>query len=189
MNILRLARYVTVTVVAAAGLWLPAAPVSATPPHVVFIMMENTGKWGIIGTDANRARSPYQAGLWTNPAVWHFTNYFGITHPSLPNYLGFASGSTAETTGSDSVYAGKFTGPSLWSQLSAPRAPGGGQLRAQRRAGALSSKHRVGPGGALRGPGRETEIVGQGRVGDTEIVREMPDGGVGPQARRCGLSC
>ncbi len=119
MNILRLARYVTVTVVAAAGLWLPAAPVSATPPHVVFIMMENTGKWGIIGTDANRARSPYQAGLWTNPAVWHFTNYFGITHPSLPNYLGFASGSTQGTTGSDSVYAGKFTGPSLWSQLSA----------------------------------------------------------------------
>ena len=121
----RILAALTALIMAAAPLIASAAPARATVPprHFVFIMMENTGRWGIIGTADNRARSPYQAGLWANPAVYHFTHYYGVTHPSLPNYLALASGSTHGTSGSDAVFAGKFTGPALWSLLAAAGVP------------------------------------------------------------------
>ena len=57
-------------------------------PHVFIIMMENTGYDTLIGnpnaTFINAAASKY--GL--------ATNYFGVTHPSQPNYIAATSGST-----------------------------------------------------------------------------------------------
>ena len=60
----------------------------ASPQHIFFIMMENHGFNEIIG---NRKDAPYINRLAAhNPMA---TNYFGVTHPSLPNYLATFSGS------------------------------------------------------------------------------------------------
>ena len=60
--------------------------------HVFVIMMENTGVDALIGN----ANAP-----WINSAVATYgyaTNYFGVTHPSQPNYIGITSGSTNGVT-------------------------------------------------------------------------------------------
>ena len=56
--------------------------------HVFIIMMENTGYNALIGN----ANAPF-----TNAAVSRYglaNNYFGVTHPSQPNYIAATSGST-----------------------------------------------------------------------------------------------
>jgi phospholipase C len=56
--------------------------------HVFVIMMENTGYNSLIGN----ANAP-----WINAAARKYglaTNYFGVTHPSQPNYIAATSGST-----------------------------------------------------------------------------------------------
>src|SRR5262245_52139856 len=55
--------------------------------HIFYIMMENHGTDEIIG---NTADAPY-----INELADHYglaTNYYGVTHPSLPNYLAAISG-------------------------------------------------------------------------------------------------
>src|SRR6266704_4197903 len=56
--------------------------------HVFVIMMENTGFNSLIGN----SNAP-----WINMAAQTYglaTNYFGVTHPSQPNYIAATSGST-----------------------------------------------------------------------------------------------
>jgi len=56
--------------------------------HVFVIMMENTGYNALIGN----ANAPF-----VNAAASRYslaTNYFGVTHPSQPNYIAATSGST-----------------------------------------------------------------------------------------------
>jgi phospholipase C len=56
--------------------------------HVFVIMMENTGYDTLIGNP----NAPF-----TNAAAAHYgfaNNYFGVTHPSQPNYIAATSGST-----------------------------------------------------------------------------------------------
>jgi len=56
--------------------------------HVFVIMMENTGFDSLIGN----SNAP-----WINMAAQTYglaTNYFGVTHPSQPNYIAATSGST-----------------------------------------------------------------------------------------------
>ena len=56
--------------------------------HVFVIMMENTGYKSLIGN----ANAP-----WINMAAATYglaTNYYGVTHPSQPNYIAATSGST-----------------------------------------------------------------------------------------------
>lgn len=55
--------------------------------HIFFIMMENHATNEIIG---NTADAPYINQLANQYGV--ATNYFGVTHPSLPNYLATISG-------------------------------------------------------------------------------------------------
>jgi phospholipase C len=73
-----------------------SAPVSADSSrkdiknfqHVFVIMMENTGYNALIG----KSNAP-----WINAAAGTYgaaTNYFGVTHPSQPNYIAITSGST-----------------------------------------------------------------------------------------------
>jgi len=76
-----------------AALCVPAAtPVqAATVPalnHVFVIVMENHAYNQIIGSSA----APYTNSLLGSGAL--ATNYYGVTHPSLPNYLALAGGST-----------------------------------------------------------------------------------------------
>jgi hypothetical protein len=57
------------------------------PDHIFFIMMENHSTDEIIG---NTADAPFINELASRYGV--ATNYFGVTHPSLPNYLAAISG-------------------------------------------------------------------------------------------------
>src|SRR5216683_6586316 len=65
--------------------------------HVFVIMMENTGFDSLIGNpDAP----------WINQAARQnglATNYFGVTHPSQPNYIAATSGSTNGVTSDNDV--------------------------------------------------------------------------------------
>jgi hypothetical protein len=63
------------------------ASASAGIDHVFYIMMENHGVAEIVG---NTADAPYINQL--SGKYGTATNYFGVTHPSLPNYLAAISG-------------------------------------------------------------------------------------------------
>ena len=56
--------------------------------HIFYIMMENHGTNQIF---TNTADAPYINQLADKYAI--STNYYGVTHPSLPNYLAAISGS------------------------------------------------------------------------------------------------
>ena len=75
--------------------------------------MENHERSDVVG-----ARSaPYQNSLLGRGR--DYANYFAVAHPSLPNYLAIASGSTAGK-GSDDIAAGELSGiPTVWDQLTA----------------------------------------------------------------------
>jgi hypothetical protein len=57
--------------------------------HIFYIMMENHATDEILGNDAD---APFLNQLAKHAAV--ATNYFGVTHPSLPNYLAAIAGTT-----------------------------------------------------------------------------------------------
>jgi hypothetical protein len=57
------------------------------PRHIFYIMMENHGTSEIVG---NTADAPFINQLVSKAGVAN--NYFGVTHPSLPNYLAAVSG-------------------------------------------------------------------------------------------------
>ena len=57
------------------------------PKHIFYIMMENHGTGEILG---NTTDAPFINSLLASSGV--ATNYFGVTHPSLPNYLAAVSG-------------------------------------------------------------------------------------------------
>src|SRR5438874_10468467 len=61
--------------------------------HVFVIVMENTSASSIIG---NTSQAPYLNQLANQYA--YSSNYFGITHPSLPNYLSLTGASTFGVT-------------------------------------------------------------------------------------------
>jgi acid phosphatase len=82
----------------------------------VVIFMENHEQSAIVGSSS----APYENSLIRRGRS--YTNYFAVSHPSLPNYLAFASGSTHGKT-DDNVTAGEFDGPTLWTQLTGAGIP------------------------------------------------------------------
>lgn len=65
--------------------------------HVWVVMMENTGAHQLIGNP----NAP-----WINHAIATYgsaSSYFGVTHPSQPNYIAITSGSTQGVTGDGDV--------------------------------------------------------------------------------------
>src|SRR5207244_4949284 len=60
--------------------------------HVFVIVMENHSYGQIIGSPS----APYINSLLSSGSL--ATNYYGVSHPSLPNYLALACGSTYGTT-------------------------------------------------------------------------------------------
>ena len=68
----------------------PTAPVRALPnfSHIYVILMENEEQSGVIGSSA----APYINSLARQYA--QASQYFGVSHPSLPNYLELLGGST-----------------------------------------------------------------------------------------------
>jgi phospholipase C len=92
----------------------PAAAVgpqarATTLPPIVIVMMENREFRRLTPTNA-----PYLTGL--KAAGRYFSDYYGVVHPSFPNYLALASGSTYGNTGGGAI-AGAFPGDNLWNQL------------------------------------------------------------------------
>jgi acid phosphatase len=90
----------------------PVAPARAAPAPFVIIMMENHGLRPVLN---DRTDMPYLNSLWRGGTSLDFTHYAALTHPSLPNYLGIASGFTQ--VGADAVHPGEFAGPTIWDQL------------------------------------------------------------------------
>src|ERR1700693_4912274 len=85
---------------------LPLIPVSqaaAIPPHILVVLMENTSYEGVVGN----SQMVYVNGLVNTTGSVSTTD---LSHPSLPNYLGYVSGSIqnnpADTTPQDGTYAG-----------------------------------------------------------------------------------
>jgi hypothetical protein len=99
-----------------------AACTGATPPttydHVVWIWFEN--KAPVVGSSS----APYFSSLAGQCGL--ATNYHGITHPSLPNYLAATGGSTFGVTDDDPPAVHPIGEASIFSQVTAA----GGQWRA-----------------------------------------------------------
>src|SRR5690349_6242841 len=57
--------------------------------HVFVVVMENTSASSIVG---NTSQAPYINSLASQ--YGYSSSYFGVTHPSLPNYLALTGGST-----------------------------------------------------------------------------------------------
>jgi chitodextrinase len=70
-----------------------AASAPATLQHVVWIWMENQTYSNVIG---NTSAAPYENQLAGQCGL--ATNYAGVSHPSLPNYIAATSGSTQGIT-------------------------------------------------------------------------------------------
>lgn len=89
----------------------PAVSAATTTPKLVVIYMENHERSSITTSpDAD-----YLNGLRTQGI--DFTHYYGVTHPSLPNYLALGNGSTDGKVGTDSVTAGSLSGTTVWNQM------------------------------------------------------------------------
>jgi hypothetical protein len=88
-----------------------SAPPPGTSPLVV-IYMENKERSSVVGSSS----APYQNALLAQGV--NFTHYYGVTHPSLPNYLALGNGMTDGKQGTDSITAGELSQtPTLWNQL------------------------------------------------------------------------
>jgi hypothetical protein len=84
---------------------------SGSAPLVV-IYMENKERSSVVGSSS----APYQNALLGKGI--NLTHYYGVAHPSLPNYLALGNGQTDGKQGTDSIKAGELTqSPTLWNQL------------------------------------------------------------------------
>jgi hypothetical protein len=95
----------------------PAGPCGRTsaPPatwqHVVWIVMENHSYSQVIGSSS----APYENALAGQCGL--ATNYYGITHPSLPNYIAMTSGDPQGVTDDSGPSSHPLNVPSIFSQL------------------------------------------------------------------------
>ena len=83
---------------------------TTTYSHVVVIVLENHGYNSIIGKSA----APYINSLAQQCGL--ATNYFAMTHPSLPNYLAMTGGTTAGVTDDKLPSAHPLRNASIFSQ-------------------------------------------------------------------------
>jgi phosphatidylinositol-3-phosphatase len=93
----------------------PCGRVSAAPSyaHVIWIWMENKPYGSVIGSSS----APYENALARECGL--ATDYRGITHPSLPNYLAATGGSTFGVADDASPAAHPINASSIFGQLTA----------------------------------------------------------------------
>jgi hypothetical protein len=84
-----------------------------TPDHIVIVIEENHAYSQIIGS----GDAPYINLFANGSSAAIFTNSYGITHPSQPNYLAIYSGSIQGVTNDDNPPGDPFTTANLGSQL------------------------------------------------------------------------
>ena len=80
--------------------------------HIFMVLLENVGYEAVIG---NFVDAPYINNTLL-PQATLYTMSFGITHPSLPNYLALFSGSTQGVT-NDACSNGPFQAPNLYGRM------------------------------------------------------------------------
>jgi len=80
-------------------------------PHVVWIMMENKSYGEVIGS----SQAPYINSLAASYGL--AGNFFGETHPSLPNYIAASSGSTQGIVDNGDPAVHPLTAPSIFGQV------------------------------------------------------------------------
>lgn len=83
------------------------------PNKVVIVVLENHAYSQILGSPA----APYLNGLLSDSRTAFFTNSYGISHPSQPNYLRLFSGSNQGTTNGNLPRNAPFNTPNLGSYL------------------------------------------------------------------------
>ncbi|HEX7107164.1 MAG TPA: cell wall-binding repeat-containing protein [Acidothermaceae bacterium] len=88
-------------------------PTGTRYSHVVWIWMENKPYGSVIGSSS----APYENTLARQCGL--ASNYYGVAHPSLPNYLAATGGSTFGVTDDNGPSAHPIAAPSLFSQLTA----------------------------------------------------------------------
>lgn len=93
------------------------APAPAAWRHVIWIWFENKASSSVVGSSS----APYLTGL--AAACASATDYHGVAHPSLPNYLAATSGSTHGVTDDAGPSTHPLPGSSLFSQVSAAGLP------------------------------------------------------------------
>jgi len=100
---------------AAITLWLATLTPGQRPyNHIFFVLLENVGYEAVVGDTVN---APYINNELLPQGVL-YTQSFGITHPSLPNYLAIFSGDTQGVT-TDRCDNGPFAAPNLWEEMNA----------------------------------------------------------------------
>lgn len=115
----------TPTATASASGALPgsATPVPATAsgsrPHILVVMEENDGYALTLGRCGSGSPDPYLCSLAADYAS--ATNWYGVEHPSLPNYLDIISGSDQGCTGDGCL--GPFSASNLGAQLTTAAIP------------------------------------------------------------------
>jgi len=94
---------------------ITAAPAVSVPAydHIMVVVEENHGFADVIGNPA----APNLNYLANTFGV--ATNYFGVSHPSEPNYVALLGGSTHGVSDDNPYYVNKVDAPSLISQLDA----------------------------------------------------------------------
>lgn len=87
-----------------------AVTTTAHYTHVVWILLENVG-YSVVGSP----NAPYFNQLVSECGL--ATNYYAISHPSLPNYVALTSGSTQGITDDGEPSEHPLSVPSIFSQL------------------------------------------------------------------------
>ncbi|MCP3445772.1 FG-GAP-like repeat-containing protein [Bradyrhizobium sp. CCGUVB14] len=86
---------------------------TTTPSHIVVLSLENENYSDIVGS----SQAPYLNSLISQGML--LTNYYGVTHPSQPNYIALFSGSTQGVTSNGAVAQLPASVPTLASTLAA----------------------------------------------------------------------
>jgi hypothetical protein len=105
---------VAIAALAATPVFAASTPASTVVPkydHIFVIVEENHGFTDVIGNPAapNLNALAQQFGV--------ATNYFGVSHPSEPNYVALLGGSTFGVASDDAYFVNTVQQPSLISQL------------------------------------------------------------------------
>ncbi|MBN8974858.1 MAG: hypothetical protein J0I08_00085, partial [Rhizobiales bacterium] len=101
-----------------------AATASSVPSHIVVLSLENENYSDIVGN----AQAPYLNSLIAQGML--LTNYYGVTHPSQPNYIALFSGSTQGITNNGAFPQFSASVPTLASTLAASGYTFGGYAEA-----------------------------------------------------------
>ena len=104
----------TAIISSAAPMLAASADTSSTSPPIIVVFMENQSTPSFTAQNA-----PYLTGL--EATGRYFAGYQNVLHPSLTNYVAFASGFPSPS--GVSAKAGVFSQPSIWGQLTAASIP------------------------------------------------------------------